>query len=416
MDPYKNALTQLNSVVSVLGTDYEDQKAFDRTVKILQRPQKLIVKELAVKGKKYKAFRSQHNDALGPFKGGIRFHPNVSREEVMALSMWMSWKCSLMGLPYGGGKGGIVIDPKTLTPKELENLSKKYADSFAAHFGPWIDVPAPDVNTDGRIMAWMLEAYEKKIGQHAPATFTGKPLSLGGSLGREEATGQGGAFVLESYAKAKKLKPSKVYIAVQGFGNVGYWFSLLAQKMGYKIVLVSDSSGGVYDPKGLTISKIKTAKDTYGSLLEVSKKLALKFINPEDVVATKCDVLVPAALENAITKDNAKTVKAMAILELANGPTTPEAEEILTKKGIEIIPDILGNGGGVTVSYFEWVQNLHGSRWELERVNTELKQVMNNAFNEVYKVVRAKKTTYRKAAYLIAVKRVIDAMILRGRI
>lgn len=416
MNPYKNALKQLDNIVVDLSKLYEDKAVFAKAIKQLQKPQRFIAKTITVKGKSYKAYRSQHNDALGPFKGGIRFHPNVTKEEVMALSMWMSWKTSLMGIPFGGGKGGVAVDPKAVSANELRVLSQKYADSFYKYFGPWIDVPAPDVNTDGQIMSWMLEAYENKVGHHAPATFTGKPLSLGGSLGREEATGQGGAFILKSYAVRHKLVPSKTTIGVQGFGNVGYWFANLARELKFKIVLVSDSSGGVYDPKGLDIDRVKSAKDSLGSLAQASRKLKLKFIPPEEVLFTKCDILVPAALENAITQKNAGKVNTKVILELANGPTTPEAEVMLTKKGVDIIPDILGNGGGVTVSYFEWVQNLHGYRWSKERINEELKVIMETAFEGVYALVKNTKTTYRKAAYMIAVKRVVDAMVLRGRV
>lgn len=416
MDPYQIAQNQFNSVITVLRKDYANKKSFDKAVKKLGKPQSFIEKNLKVGGKSYKAFRSQHNDALGPFKGGIRFHQNVTKEEVMALSMWMSAKAALMNLPYGGAKGGVVVNPKELSLKDLKSLSQKYATEFADYIGPWVDVPAPDVNTDAQIMAWMLEVYEGTVGHHAPATFTGKPLALGGSLGREEATGQGGVFVLQNYAKKERFAPEKTILAVQGFGNVGYWFSRLASALRFKIVLVSDSSGGVYNQKGLNIIKIKLAKDQYGSFVEANKKLKLSFIKPEEVPMVKCDILVPAALENAITRQNANRVKAEVILELANGPTTPEAEEILIKKGVEILPDILCNSGGVTVSYFEWVQNLSSYRWSFRRVNRELKVIMDRAFEEVYALAKTKKTTFRKAAYLIAVKRIIDAMIIRGRV
>ena len=361
-------------------------------------------------------YRSQHNDARGPFKGGIRFHPNVSEDEVKALSIWMSVKCAVTGIPYGGGKGGIIINPNDYSPADLEIICKSYAEFLAPYIGPWKDVPAPDVNTGGREMAWMLEAYEAKIGYHAPATFTGKPIDLGGSLGREEATGQGGFYVLEAYAKKKNLKPLKTTVAVQGFGNVGYWFAKLAADSKYRVVSVSDSSGGLYDPKGLNIDKILSLKERFKSFKEVSQNEKIKFISNEELVSLNVDILVPAALENSVNEDNVKTVRAKVILEMANGPTTPGAEEYLGKKGVDVLPDVLCNAGGVTVSYFEWVQNLHGYRWTSVRVNEELKKMMLLAFEDIYKRVKEKKVSYRKSAYSLALKRIIDAMILRGRV
>lgn len=418
---FDNAKKQLDKVVALLENDYADRKKFTSAIAKLKVPQKFHKTVLSVKmdnGKihKFPAFRSQHNDARGPFKGGIRFHPNVSEDEVKALSLWMSVKCAVAGIPYGGGKGGIIVDPKQLSEGELKRLSSAYAEFLAPHIGPWVDVPAPDVNTGGREMAWMLEAYEKKVGHHAPATFTGKPIPLGGSLGREEATGQGGVYILENYVKTQKLQKSKTTIAVQGFGNVGFWFAKLASELGYKIVAVSDSSGGLYDPKGLDIGKVAKLKAEFGSFANVPKTKNLKHITNEELLALKVDILAPAALENVLTVDNVKNVKAGSILELGNGPTTPEAEEILLKKKIDIVPDVLGNAGGVTVSYFEWVQNLHGYSWTKERVNEELKVIMDKAFSEIYDVVKTKKISYRQGAYVLAVKKIVDAMMLRGRV
>jgi len=415
-NPYKNALTQLNSVAGVLEKEYQDKKLFRQAIKLLQRPQNFIKKEIIIGGNSFKAYRSQHNDALGPFKGGVRFHPDVTKEEVKALSIWMSIKTALVNIPYGGAKGGVNIDPKKLSHSELERVAKKYAKIMSPYIGPWKDIPAPDVNTDGQTIIWMLESFEKRIGMHAPAAFTGKPVWLGGSLGREEATGLGGAIILSNYVRKERLAPKKTTVAIQGFGNVGYWFAKNAEERGFRIVLVSDSSGGVYNPAGLNIDKVKAAKDKYRSLNMVGKKLKLRLTKPENVVATKADILVPAALENTITKNNAASVKAKVILELANGPTTPEAEKVLTKKTVKILPDILCNAGGVTVSYFEWVQNLHGYRWTLERVNEELKLIIETAFENVYDLATKKSITFRKAAYILAVKRIIDAMILRGRV
>ncbi len=415
------ALQQLDNIIPFLEKDYPDKKKFKKAISLLRKPQNVFSKELTIKldnGKKksFMAFRSQHNDARGPFKGGIRFHPSVSEDEVKALSMWMTWKCAVVGLPYGGGKGGIIVDPKKLNKGELKRLSKAYAEFISPHIGPWVDVPAPDVNTNEQIMAWMLDAHEKKIGQHSPATFTGKPIVLGGSLGRTEATGRGGVYVLQSYVKEKKLRPEKISIAIQGFGNVGFWFAKLAQEAGFKVVAISDSSGGIYAAKGLDLDKIAKAKERYGSFAEAAKEEKFKFISNKDLLNLNVDVLVPAALEGAIDNKNADNIKAKVIVEMANGPTTPEAEKILLKKGIIVLPDILCNAGGVTVSYFEWVQNLHGYQWTEERVNSELKEKMNLAYKKASEVVREKKVSFRQAAYLLAVKRVIDATILKGRV
>lgn len=421
LNPFTNAKKQLDNVVPLLASVYKDQKKFRKSIALLKKPQNLLKKKVTVKmdngrTKSFQAFRSQHNNARGPFKGGIRFHQNVSEDEVKALSFWMSVKCSVAGVPYGGGKGGIIVDPQKLSENELQKLSKGYAQFLAPHIGPWKDVPAPDVNTNGQIMAWMLEAYEKKIGTQAPATFTGKPLELGGSLGREEATGQGGLYVLLAYLKADKKKTRGVTVAVQGFGNVGYWFARLGEDSGLKIVAVSDSSGGIYDPKGLNIKKLGEERDKFGSLKEVALMTKKKLITNEELLKLKVDVLVPAALENAITDKNAKNVNAKVVLEMANGPVTPEADEVLKNKKVDVIPDVLANSGGVTVSYFEWVQNLHGYYWTKEEVNKKLKPIMEKAFTEIHEVVKNKKVTYRQGAFFVGVKKIIDAMMLRGRV
>ncbi len=415
------ALQQLDDIVPFLEKDYPDKKKFKKAISLLKKPQNIISKKLTIKldnGKKknFMAFRSQHNDARGPFKGGIRFHPNVSEDEVKALSMWMTWKCAVVGLPYGGAKGGIVVDPKKLSKAEIERLSKAYAEFISPYIGPWVDVPAPDVNTNEQIMAWMLDAHEKKLGQHSPATFTGKPIVLGGSLGRTEATGRGGVYVLQSYVKEKGLKPGRMTIAIQGFGNVGFWFAKLAQEAGFKVVAISDSSGGIYAAKGLNLDKLAKAKEKYGSFAEATKKKKFKLISNEDLLSLNVDVLAPAALEGAINNKNAKSIKAKVIIEMANGPVTPEAEKVLLKKKVVVLPDILCNAGGVTVSYFEWVQNLHGYQWTEKKVNTELKEKMDPAYKEISGVVRKKKISFRQAVYFLAVKRVVNVIILRGRV
>jgi glutamate dehydrogenase len=411
------ALNQIKDTSLILEEDYPDKKRFKKAIEAILTPQRVIKGKISIKGKDGKiktftAFRIQHNDARGPFKGGIRFHQNVSEDEVQALATLMSLKCAVAGIPYGGGKGGIIVDPSKLTREELKDLSTEYAKLIAPYIGPWKDVPAPDVNTDGQIMSWMLEAYEKKIGMQAPATFTGKPLELGGSLGRTEATGQGGVYVLEAYLKQKL----KVTIAIQGFGNVGYYFAKIAKELGFTIVAVSDSSSGLYNSKGLNIDEIAKFKESGKPLKEAPLKGGSKYITNAELLELPVTVLVPAALENSITKENMKNIKAKIIIEMANGPTTSEADAYLHKKGIDVIPDILANSGGVTVSYFEWVQNLSGYYWTKERVNDELKKTITKAFLDIDGVVKSKHISYRRAANYLSIKRIIDAMMLRGRV
>lgn len=411
----KAALDQIKNTSTLLEEDYSDKNRLKKAIELVLTPQRIIKGNIKAGKKIYKAFRIEHNDARGPFKGGIRFHQNVSEDEVRALATLMSLKCSVAGIPYGGGKGGVIVDPSKLTQSELKDLSTEYAKLITPYIGPWKDVPAPDVNTDGQIMSWMLEAYEKKVGYQAPGTFTGKPLELGGSLGRTEATGQGGVFVLGAYAKANGIKKGAT-VAVQGFGNVGFWFAKLATALGYKVVAISDSSSGVYDKKGLNIDKLLALKDKYGSFVAAAKKEKLGLISNSELLELSVDVLVPAALENAINEDNMENISAKVVFEMANGPTTSEADHYLFEKGIDVIPDILANSGGVTVSYFEWVQNLHGYYWTKTRVNDELKATITKAFNDIDKVKKAKRISYRRAANYLSLKRIIDAMMLRGRV
>lgn len=404
---FDNAMKQLDQVAPFLGKEYV------RGLKLLRTPQKIFSKKISIKmdngkSKSFRAYRVQFNNARGPFKGGVRYHPNVSEDEVKALSFWMTVKCAVVGIPYGGSKGGVVVDPSTLSQGESRRLTFAYADFIAPYIGPWVDVPAPDVNTDGQIMAWLLEAYEKKVGYQAPATFTGKPIELGGSQGRIEATGFGGVVVLKEYLRTKKLKNQKTTVAVQGIGNVGYWFARIAKEEGLKVVAISDSKGGIYNPKGLDIEKIAKEKEKTGKIKSN--------ITNEELLTLPVDILVPAALENAITGENADKVRAKVVFEMANGPTTPEADEILAKRKIDLIPDVLTNAGGVTVSYFEWAQNLNGYYWTKEKVLEEEKKIMIKAFNDIQKEVSTRKVTYRKAAFILAIKRIIDAMMLRGRV
>lgn len=414
-----SALNQIKVSSKILEGDYPDKKRFKKAIDLILVPQNIVKGKINIKvggqKKSFQAFRIEHNNARGPFKGGIRFHYNVSEDEVRALSTLMSLKCAVAGIPYGGGKGGIVVNPSDLSREELKNLSVGYAKLISKYIGPWKDVPAPDVNTDGQIMSWMLEAYEKEIGYAAPATFTGKPVELGGSLGRTEATGRGGVSVLSAYCKVKGIKPKNATIAVQGFGNVGFWFAKLAREVGFKVVAVSDSSGAIYDSKGIDPDALLVAKEKFGSFKEVSKKDKKKLISNEELLALPATFLVPSALENAINIKNVKNIRAKVIFEMANGPTSDAASEFLFKKRVDIIPDILCNSGGVTVSYFEWVQNLHGYSWTEEKVNSELHTTITKAFQDIERIVKLKKISYRQAASYLALKRIVDAMFLRGR-
>lgn len=432
-NPHQQAITQLEEVANVLQDQYSDKVAFNRVIDRLKKPDRVLETKLKVvmddkSEQEFMAFRSQHNNSRGPYKGGIRFHPTVCREEVMALSTWMTWKCAVVGIPYGGGKGGIVVDPHKLTITELEKLSRAYARWLVNDIGPWLDVPAPDVNTTGQIMAWMVDEWQKaflesnqSLQTNPLATFTGKPLELGGSAGREEATGLGGVYVLEKLAQELGWSRNQdVTIAIQGFGNVGHFFAEHADRLGYKVVAVSDSKGGVYVKEGLDPVKTMACKKIDGSITaclctDQGCDLAHgRVITNEELLELEVDVLVPAALESVITADNADRVKAKVVLEMANGPVTPEADVILTKKNILLIPDVLANAGGVSTSYFEWVQNLSGVTWMHEEVLGKLQPLMEQAFDLFWQLKMELNTTGRLAAYAIAVKRVVDSMLIRG--
>jgi glutamate dehydrogenase/leucine dehydrogenase len=424
MNVHQQAIQQLEKVARLLRPQYEGSEArFDAAIERLKVPDRVIEGQLEVSmddgsTKTFTAFRSQHNNARGPYKGGIRFHPNVSLEEVKALSTWMTWKCAVTGIPYGGGKGGVAVDPKQLSTHELQRLSRAYARFISEHIGPWVDIPAPDVNTTGQIMAWMVDEYQNLQGSHSAenplATFTGKPLALGGSEGREEATGLGGVFVLEQLVKvlfAKKEK-QEITIAVQGFGNVGYWFAVHAQQLGYQVVAISDSKGGIFAKDGLNPSQVLTHKKAHRRL----PTEGVEQITNEELLTLEVDILVPAALEGAIHKDNAAAVRAKAVIEMANGPTTPEADELLHKQNVFIVPDVLANAGGVSTSYFEWVQNLQGQHWTREKVIRKLQPLMEDAFTQMWQMHKNTNQSGRMSTYMNAVKSVIDVMLLRGQL
>lgn len=407
-DCFKNFQLQLEKAAGYL-------KIRPDVLEILKWPQRIVEVNIPVKMdngefKIFKGFRVQHNNFLGPYKGGIRFHPQVNLQEVMALASWMSLKCAVAGLPFGGGKGGVIVDPKKLSEGELERLSKAYAKAISQIIGPYVDVPAPDVGTDGKVMGWMADAYASELKTQNSklktneilATFTGKPVEKGGSVGREQATGRGGLYILQQVTKQFKIQNSKFKIAVQGMGNVGYWFAKLAQDAGFEIVAISDSKGGIFG-KIWNIEEVGEYKKKMGSVIGFP---GTKTITNEQLLTTDCDVLVPAALENVITKENAKKIKAKIIIEMANGPTTSQADQILNNRGILVVPDILANCGGVTVSYFEWLQNIKNQKWPEEKVNQKLKAKIVRAFGEVWEIREKYKVDLRTAAYILAVRNI----------
>jgi glutamate dehydrogenase (NAD(P)+) len=359
----------------------------------------------------FTGFRVQHNLGRGPAKGGIRYHQDVSIEEVKALAMWMTWKCAVVGIPYGGGKGGVIVDPKKLSRKELEGLSRRFFTEIEVLVGPEKDIPAPDVNTNAQVMAWFMDTYSMHQGYTVPGVVTGKPISLGGSEGRNEATARGTVYCIVEAARHLGLELNKAKVAIQGFGNAG---SIAAQLIGEQkatVVAVSDSTGGIHNPNGLEVNKVIAWKQEHGTVQGFPG--AKDITNPE-VLEVECDILIPAALEGQITEKNAGNIKARLVAEAANGPTTPEADDILWQRSVFMIPDILCNAGGVTVSYFEWVQDLNRDHWSETTVNEKLREIMVRSFQETLTIARREQCYMRTAAYLLAVQRVADATAMRG--
>ena len=404
-NPFENAKEQLARAAEILKLD-------KNLVARLSNPERFTEVNFPVimdDGREvvFKGFRSQHNNARGPYKGGLRFSEEVSESEVKALSMWMTWKCAVADIPYGGGKGGVIVDTKKFSQTELERLSRAYVRAVAPIIGPETDIPAPDMYTNAQIMDWMVDEYEKIIGKPAPATFTGKSLANGGSEGRPEATGLGGAIILDELARAENLQIENCKIALQGMGNVGNHFALEAVKRGYKVVAVSDSRGGIYLPEGLDVNKVISYKEEKGILAGFPGAQA---VSNKELLELPVIVLVPAAIENVITEENAGRIKAKYIIELANGPVTPAADTILEGKGITSIPDILANSGGVTVSYFEWYQNMHDEHWPKEKVLEQLEPKMQSGFREGWQLKGEHKVSMRTAVYLLALKRVAEAI------
>lgn len=408
-NPFEIVQGQLRRAVTNLCLD-------DEVYELLKEPMRVVEVAIPVKMddghlKTFLGFRAQHTDALGPTKGGIRFHPDVSKDEVKGLSLWMTFKAAVMGLPYGGAKGGIICDPTRLSEREQEALSRGYIRRLAPVMGPETDVPAPDVNTNPKVMGWMLDEFDLVRGHNNPGFITGKPLVLGGSAGRESATGRGVVHTIIEAMHRLNIDPNQATAAIQGFGNVGSYTALFLQRAGVKVVAVEDVHGGAYDPKGLDVVRLVDYAKRTGSVLGFGQT---SNIHTDELFALDVDVLVPAALENQITEDVARKVRARIIAEAANGPTTPEGDHILDERNVFVIPDILCNAGGVTVSYFEWVQNNMGYYWPETEVARKLKRMMMHAFSTVYEMHQQHRVHMREAAYLVAVHRVADAAEARG--
>ena len=386
-------------------------------LEILKHPKRELTVNFPVKmddgtTKVFTGYRVQYNDARGPFKGGIRYHWNVSLDEVRALSCWMTWKCAVMDIPYGGAKGGIICNPKEMSKSELERMTRRYASEISIIIGPQKDIPAPDVYTDSQTMAWIMDTLSMNQGFAVPGSVTGKPISIGGSLGRDEATSRGLMYATREAAKRMKLNVKGSTVAVQGFGNVGYHYARLMQdELGAKIVAVSDSKGGIYSERGFDPKQVLVYKGKTGSVVGYP---GTKKISNEDLLELDVDILAPSALENVITSENADRIRAKISAEGANGPTTPEADDILFKKCVLVIPDILANGGGVTVSYFEWVQDLANFFWTKQEVDQRLEGIMTRAFEGVWNMHNEKKVDMRQAAYMVAISRVVEAYKWRG--
>lgn len=410
-DSFKIAKEQLEHAAQYIDID-EDE------LEVLKNPKRIIEVSIPVKMdngeiETFKGFRVQYNDARGPTKGGLRFHPDETLETVKALSAWMTWKTAVVDIPYGGAKGGVICNPKEMSDRELEELSRGYIDKIHKYIGPNQDIPAPDVYTDPQIMAWMMDEYEKLEGEKSPGVITAKPIELGGSKGRTEATGRGVAFLIRESAEKLGKDVENLSLAIQGFGNVSKYLMEKAQEMGMKVVAVSDSDGGIYREEGLDYGEIEKVKGEEGTVTAYSKG---KKISNKELLELDVDVLAPAAIEGVITKENADDVKADIVAEAANGPVTPEADKILHGNGVFQIPDFLCNAGGVTGSYFEWVQNREGYYWNIEKFEKELDEKLTDAFRKVYQLHRDKDIHMRDAAYAVAVKKVVKAMRYRGEL
>ncbi|HEY3182583.1 MAG TPA: Glu/Leu/Phe/Val dehydrogenase [Gaiellaceae bacterium] len=408
-NPFRIAQLQLRKVADTFGID-------DRLVNVLQECKRAVEVSIPTSMddgsvRAFTGYRVTHNIARGPSKGGIRYHPDVTLDEVKSLSMWMTWKCSLMGLPFGGAKGGVICDPKKMSRAEIERMTRRFTSEIVNLIGPEKDIPAPDVGTNSAVMAWIFDTFSMNQGHSVLGVVTGKPLTIGGSLGREEATARGALFCLQEALKKKSMPMEGLRIAVQGFGNVGSYFAKFVSELGATVIAISDSTGGIYNPRGVDVAAAFAHKREGGSIPELA---AGGKISNEELVLLDCDVLAPCALEQVITEANAADVKAKIIVEGANGPTTPAADEILEANGVLMLPDVLANAGGVVVSYFEWVQGLQEYFWKEDEVNQRLNEIVTRAFEETWALREDRNVPMRMAAYGLAVQRVAEATVTRG--
>jgi glutamate dehydrogenase (NAD(P)+) len=408
-NPFRLAQQQLRKVAETFEID-------DRLVNVLQECKKAVEVSIPTSlddgtVRAFTGYRVTHNIARGPSKGGMRYHPDVTLDEVKSLAMWMTWKCALMALPFGGAKGGVVCDPKRMSRGELERMTRRFTSEIINEIGPEKDIPAPDVGTNAATMAWIFDTYSMNKGHSVLGVVTGKPLTIGGSLGREEATARGAVFCLEAALRRQQRPIEGLRVAVQGFGNVGSFFAKLVAELGATVVAASDSTGGIHNPNGLDVAAAFAHKRAGGSLGELQGGEA---ISNEELLLLDCDVLAPCALEQVITEENADQVRAKLIVEGANGPITPAADEVLQENGVLVLPDVLANAGGVVVSYFEWVQGLQEYFWKEAEVNARLNEIVTRAFDETWATYEARRISMRLAAYGLAVQRVAEATVTRG--
>ncbi|MFB1098861.1 Glu/Leu/Phe/Val dehydrogenase [Terribacillus sp. JSM ZJ617] len=405
----------LESTQRVVQTALQKLGYPEEVYELLKEPVRLMTVRIPVRmddgsTKIFTGYRAQHNDAVGPTKGGVRFHPEVSENEVKALSIWMSLKAGIVDLPYGGGKGGIICDPREMSFRELEGVSRGYVRAISQIVGPTKDIPAPDVMTNSQIMAWMMDEYSRMDEFNNPGFITGKPIVLGGSHGRETATAKGVTICLKEAAKQRGIKIEGARVVIQGFGNAGSYLAKFMHEAGAKVIGISDAYGALHDPDGLDIDYLLDRRDSFGTVTNLFKST----ISNQELLELDCDILVPAAVENQITKDNAHKIKAQIVIEAANGPTTFEATKILTERGILIVPDVLASAGGVTVSYFEWVQNNQGFYWTEQEVEERLEKVMLKGFQNVYQTAQTRRVDMRLAAYMVGVRKMAEASRFRG--
>jgi len=408
LDVLKSTQTVIHKALEKLGYSEE-------MYELLKEPIRMMTVKIPVRMddgtvKIFTGYRAQHNDAVGPTKGGIRFHPDVTEKEVKALSIWMSLKCGIVDLPYGGGKGGIICDPRNMSFRELEALSRGYVRAISQIVGPTKDIPAPDVFTNSQIMAWMMDEYSRMDEFNSPGFITGKPLVLGGSHGRESATAKGVTICIREAAKKRGIELKGARVVVQGFGNAGSFLSKFLHDAGAKVIGISDAYGALYDPKGLDIDYLLDRRDSFGTVTNLFNDT----ISNKELLELDCDILVPAAIENQITDENAHNIKAKIVVEAANGPTTLEATQILTERGILLVPDVLASAGGVTVSYFEWVQNNQGYYWSEEEVEEKLEKILVKAFENIFETSQSRRVDMRLAAYMVGVRKMAEASRFRG--